>query len=136
MALVKRSANWYKGLKTKQKMVVSRGNPTRPCHTTVPITVDWRSTVVDRWLTGGPAVVDRWSGGGSAPLTVVGHCVRFGRFEVQVWQVRGILIGSGSKPIIGLAIEKLPEDTCMLRVVDRLNDRLSLAGTRKGIPKL
>ncbi|GKG55805.1 hypothetical protein Tco_0574699, partial [Tanacetum coccineum] len=40
--------------------------------------VDWRSTMVDRWLIGGPAVVDggpppltvaatvdRWSGGGS-----------------------------------------------------------------------
>ncbi|GJQ91727.1 hypothetical protein Tco_0002866 [Tanacetum coccineum] len=24
-------------------------------------TVDWRSTAIDQWLTGGPAMVDRWS---------------------------------------------------------------------------
>ncbi|GJZ65578.1 hypothetical protein Tco_0622274 [Tanacetum coccineum] len=29
-------------------------------------TVDWRSTAVDQWLTGGPAMVDRWLTGGQA----------------------------------------------------------------------
>ncbi|GKC48731.1 hypothetical protein Tco_1071476, partial [Tanacetum coccineum] len=28
------------------------------------LAVDWRSTTVDRWLTGGPAAVDRWWSGG------------------------------------------------------------------------
>ncbi|GJU48813.1 hypothetical protein Tco_1218368 [Tanacetum coccineum] len=41
-------------------------------------TVDWRSTVVDRWLTGGPAVVDRWS-----RWRLQGTVHQRGQYEVQ-----------------------------------------------------
>ncbi|GJX35638.1 hypothetical protein Tco_0247195 [Tanacetum coccineum] len=68
--------------------------------------VDWRSTIVDRWLTGGGSVVDRWSGGGPAVVDRWYEVrVTGGRVAEPIIGVQGTVATFGSEPIIGVMIK-------------------------------